>query len=200
MLTKIYLITNINDDPNNVYIGKTKGNRERDHIHTYGNNITYVYIDEINSLDREDWEPLETYWIEQFKAWGFNIINKRKKGGSGVNFHSEETKQKLRKPKPKGFGFNIGNFHKGRKRSDETKRKMSIIKKGKNSNACKTILQYDINNNLIKEWPSLKKAGDELKINSRSIGNCINKISKTSGGYIWENKLDNNLKFVNHRN
>jgi hypothetical protein len=45
--------------------------------------------------------------------------------------HSEETKQKLRKPKPKGFGENISKKLTGIKRSEETKQKISDSGKGK---------------------------------------------------------------------
>lgn len=90
------------------------------------------------------------------------------------------------KPKPEGFGYNIGNFHRGKKRSSKTKLKMSIAKQGKSSNAMKSILQYDIHGNFIKEWPSLIQASKTLNINSRSIGNCLNNISKTAGGFTWK--------------
>lgn len=97
-LTKIYLVTNCFGDPNKVYIGKTKVCRKNKHQQTYGKDITYDYIDEINSLSRKDWGPLESYWLEQFKYWGFEIVNKNKKGGGGPEFHSEETKLKKSKP------------------------------------------------------------------------------------------------------
>ena len=51
---------------------------------------------------------------------------------SKVKFnHSEETKQKLRKPKPKGFGKLISKKLKGQKRSKETKRKISEYNRGR---------------------------------------------------------------------
>jgi hypothetical protein len=60
MKTKIYLVTNINDNPNKAYIGKTKNSRENNHKKAFGNNIKYNIIDEVESLNRNDWEPLET--------------------------------------------------------------------------------------------------------------------------------------------
>jgi hypothetical protein len=93
MITKIYLVTNCFNDPNKVYIGKTKNSRKNDHKRTYGEQIEYTYIDEVNSLNRKDWEPLETYWIQQFMAWGFEIVNIRKKGGNGPEFQLENTKK-----------------------------------------------------------------------------------------------------------
>jgi len=48
-ITKIYLVTNIDNDPNKVYIGKTKTRwgRESKHKQKYGSQIVYSYIDEI---------------------------------------------------------------------------------------------------------------------------------------------------------
>jgi len=127
-VTKIYLVTNCYNNPNWVYIGKTKNNRKKNHQNKFGNQIEYTEIDEIGSLEYKDWEPLETYWIEQFRQWGFEIINKRRKGGSGPEYQTEFTKTKISKtltgrtykeewklsaskPKPKGFGEKIKNLN-----------------------------------------------------------------------------------------
>ena len=50
----------------------------------------------------------------------------------------------------------------------------------------KTILQFDLNMNLIKKWDCLKSAVDELGISQPSISNCLTKRSKTACGFIWE--------------
>jgi hypothetical protein len=98
-ITKIYLVENIEPGTNKVYIGKTIDSRKSAHKSTYGSQISYTYIDEVPSLNYNDWEPVETYWIEQFKQWGFDVVNKRKQGGSGASFHKEETKANMRKPR-----------------------------------------------------------------------------------------------------
>jgi hypothetical protein len=142
---KIYVVINCFENPNKVYIGKTKNSREKDHRKIYGNAIEYFYVDEVKSLDHKDWEPLETYWIEQFRQWGFEIMNKRRKGGSGPDFHTEKTKQK------------ISQTTIGHKKSLETKTKMSLSHKGKilskeikdkisNSNKGKTFSSSHIDN------------------------------------------------------
>ena len=95
--TKIYLVENCYGGPNKVYIGKTKNSRKNKHKQTYGYNIIYTEIDEMHSLDKKDWEPLESYWIEQFRQWGFEVLNKRKKGGSGPEFLEDETRIKIGK-------------------------------------------------------------------------------------------------------
>jgi hypothetical protein len=134
-ITLIYLVTNCFDDPNKVYIGKTKNTRKSAHKRTYGDNIEYSYIDEIESLDRKDWEPLETYWIEQFKAWGFEVVNIKKKGGGGPSYCTEETKQKISKanskPKPEGFGDKLSLTTKGKPKPEGFSDKLSLAAMGK---------------------------------------------------------------------
>lgn len=121
-ITYIYLITNIDNDPNTIYIGKTKNNtRESNHKRRFGSQIIFNYIDEVDSLNYKEWMPLESYWIEQFIAWGFKVINKNK-GGNGPEYVTEETKQKISKS------------NKGKKLSLETKYKMKLAKINKPSN------------------------------------------------------------------
>lgn len=49
----------------------------------------------------------------------------------------------------------------------------------------KIVYQYDLNNNFIKEFNSIKEA--ELEF-GKGIGNCARGISKTSHGFIWKYK------------
>jgi len=87
--TKIYLIENCYNDPNKVYIGKTINSRKHNHEKTYGKEIIYTIIDEINSIDYRDYKIIENYWIEQFKQWGFEIMNKNKGGGGPTKWSDE---------------------------------------------------------------------------------------------------------------
>jgi hypothetical protein len=112
MKTKIYIVSNIDNDPNKVYIGKTKNSREHNHRKTFGDDIVYNIIDEVESLNRNDWEPLETKWIQHYIDLEYNVVNKRKKGGSGPEYHNDESKQTQSKKmkgrsKPDGFGEKI---------------------------------------------------------------------------------------------
>lgn len=50
----------------------------------------------------------------------------------------------------------------------------------------KSIIQYDLNNNFIKKWPSLKNASEFLNINIGSLHGILNGIGKTCGGFIWK--------------
>jgi hypothetical protein len=171
-MTKIYLVTNCYGDPNKVYIGKTKVCRKQPHKKTYGKQIEYTYIDEVDSLDRQHWKPLESYWIEQFRQWGFDIQNKNK-GGGGLEFHTEETKQyfsSTRKGKPKP---STSKAHKGR----------TSPNKGKG----KKILQYDLTGKFISEWNNINEAIITLglTVNNESIRQCLKGKAKKSSDYIW---------------
>ena len=50
----------------------------------------------------------------------------------------------------------------------------------------KPILQYDLDDNFIREWPSTIDVGREVKNN---ICNCLNGRQKTAYGYIWKFKI-----------
>ena len=54
----------------------------------------------------------------------------------------------------------------------------------------KSILQYDMSGNFIKEWDSIANASKELKIGSNCITTCCKGKYKSSGGYIWKYKSD----------
>ena len=107
--TQIYLVTNCYGDPNKIYIGKERSHkilsREYNHKRTFGNQIIFTYIDKIDSWDYKLWGPLEKYWIEQFRQWGFNLQNGNK-GGGGLSILSEEHKGKISK---NNIGKNIKN-------------------------------------------------------------------------------------------
>ena len=126
-MTYIYLIENLSNIVNEIYIGKTKNPKTRrmNHNVKHGHQIRFTIIDEIDSLDKKDWEPLESYWIEQFRQWGFKLKNKNK-GGGGLQKHSDITKQKM------------SIIHKGVNHSEETKNKISKKNKG-NTHSQKTI-------------------------------------------------------------
>jgi len=215
--TKIYLITNCYCDPNKVYIGKTKNNRKKDHKRIFGFQIEYSEIDEIDSLYKKDWEPLESYWIEQFKVWGFDVLNKNKGGGGPIN-HSKETKEKIsknRKGKPSSLknkkrpeiskklkgrksymtpeaALKISKMLKGKSLTEEHKRKIKqtreFLKNRKNTWHFTPVLQYDLKGNFIKEWKSQTEATKFLNKTGDGIGACCRGKQKSAYGFIWKFK------------
>lgn len=56
-------------------------------------------------------------------------------------------------------------------------------------NRSKKVIQFDLQGNFIKEFPSASEAGRELKLSYNSICEvCRGKRAKTCGGYIWKYK------------
>ena len=61
-------------------------------------------------------------------------------------------------------------------------------KTGKNHHNSKSVLQFDKNNNFIKEWKNAKLAAKELNISYCGINSVCNNKTKISGGFIWKFK------------
>lgn len=55
-------------------------------------------------------------------------------------------------------------------------------------NIIRSIVQYDLNNNFIKEYSSLTLASINLNIDCSCITKCAKNKRKTAGGYIWKYK------------
>jgi hypothetical protein len=87
----------------------------------------------------------------------------------------------------------------GKKASKETKKKISISRKGKKpprsyfEKVNKPIFQYDKKFNFIKEWESGTIAALTLNISQPNISSSanINSNRKTAGGFIWRYKFNN---------
>jgi hypothetical protein len=241
-MTKIYLVENCYGDKNKVYIGKTKNTRFSPHKRKFGDDIKYSYIDCTPSLLKQDWKPLECYWIEQFRQWGFELMNLNT-GGGGCSFHTEDEKLKMRVPKinkenyskpktknwkdsvkgkskyyPESRNQNISNSLKGYKQSEEHILKRSSHLKGKSNlknkkpkpegfgeNVSiklkgkpklylqKSVLQYDLQGEFIKEWNSITEICTQLfndVSKNPNITKCCQGKIKTAYGFIW--------KFKNH--
>jgi len=195
-ITKIYLVENCYGDPNKIYIGKEKyktdsrRNRKQDHKKTYGKDIIFTYIDEVESLNSKDWKPLECFWIEYFRQLGFDLQNKNN-GGNGPEFLTQESKNKISK------------IHKGRKCSEETRLRMKIKKPNSgprgsrnesfSKSISKPILQYNLEGNFIKEWKNSTEIKNVGKFNTTSIYSCCNGKQHKAYNYIWRYKNNNDL-------
>lgn len=205
-MIKIYILER-NGIP--FYVGKAKDSTRRKHSHrkTYGLDIQSYVIDEV-----EDWKFWESYWIEQFRCWGFKLENKNN-GGGGPSNYTEEQKQKMKGPRP-GTGEKISKTLRERNHSqyytDEIKQKISQNNKGKpkpfseshkiamgiaKRKQAKPVLQCDLENNIIKEWESKGQAAVWIKeqTNKKSnvtsqIKDCILGRQKTAFGYKWKYK------------
>lgn len=167
-----------------------------------------IIVDEV-----EDWKYWESYWIEQFKQWGFNLLNKNK-GGGGPEKYTEEQKQTMRKPRKEGTGNKISitlkknnhtkyytkevkkrisqnNKNIPRPFSAKHKQNMGISKRKQ----AKLVLMFDLEDNLIKEWESKGQAAEWIKKQTGKTSNitsqikdCILGRQKTAYGFKWKYK------------
>ena len=154
----------------------------------------------IEECDTNELNNRERYWQEYYDVLSKNGLNCVLTGSDDkVRVWSEETIEKITismtgKIKPDEVKKKISNSMKGRKHSKETKIKMSIKRKELFSKGIryktkrdeiKTIYQYDLNNNLIKEWDSFRNIIDSYPKGIRTIWKCLRNEQKTSLNYIW---------------
>uniref|UniRef100_A0A6C0KNX9 HNH nuclease domain-containing protein n=1 Tax=viral metagenome TaxID=1070528 RepID=A0A6C0KNX9_9ZZZZ len=66
---------------------------------------------------------------------------------------------------------------------------------GLGNNFTRTIKQYDLEWNFIKEFESIALASKELNIGKTNIWGVLNKIRKTAGGFIWKYSQDENIDY-----
>lgn len=186
-----------------VYIGKTsktllarlkshvndakyrqKTNKRLSWIKKILNSNKLPIIELLDSVEEQYANITEIYWISQFRAWGFKLKNGTE-GGEGV-FMSKEIREK------------ISLNSKNKKRSQKTKDKMSLSRKGKRTGkeshlygtqtTAKAILQFTKNGIFIREWSSGLEASKELKIDNTNISRVCNGERKSTGGFIFQIK------------
>ena len=107
MKTLIYEISK-NNKP--IYIGKTKEGgatfRKSHHKKRWGDGIALTIIDEIEGIDKQIWKSLESYWINQYKTWGFNLENKNDGGGGKIATKDLKWKIEYNKEYNKQYNLN----------------------------------------------------------------------------------------------
>lgn len=161
-------------------------------INKYGwNNIKHEIL--FTNLEESRAKKLEIDLIRHYKNLGisYNITN----GGDGHLgcswIPSNETKElwsKQRKGRKltKEWKDKISESTKGRKLSRD------VIEKGvaASKKVCsKPVLQFSMNGEFIKEWPSMKEAARALGISSpRDIKRCCIGERKSRAGFIWKLK------------
>lgn len=138
----------------------------------------------IEECSLEQLNERESYYKQQFiNEFGWNKalfceIYDRGIGGT----RDEKVKEKLRKPKPEGFGQIISDIKKGKPNINGRKSKPT-------AGGRKPIIQFDRQMNQIEEWESGTDASNKLKINRGDITACCKGKYKTAGGYIWKYKV-----------
>jgi group I intron endonuclease len=130
----------------------------------------------------------ETYWKEQYRVLEIPSLCCKIDGRGGK--HSKETKQNISnalkgKPKPPGTGDKISKA----KKDIPLKYKRTITHSNNLAKAnYKSVIQYDLQDNFIKEWTSIKEAeyyyNPSIKTQD-NIGACCRGNQKTAYNYKW---------------
>lgn len=253
----IYTLSS-SSNPNDIrYIGKTKNikDRIRRHISKYYLNLEDNYknrwikselnkgnkilIEEIDLVQDGYWKESEKYWIEQFRNWGFRLVNTTE-GGDGLVLTKEIIEKRNESNIRRGLqrigerivkykireeeGFWIGErtcecgnivYYKNKLKRTILNYTLRAEKQDRKCNFCKTagdknhffgkklndgklkqerygrkILQYDLEDNLINEFNSIREASDKTGIDRKSISNCARGVKHfhTAHGYKFKIK------------
>lgn len=195
----IYTITNKNN--NKIYVGSAKNFKERFNKHY----LDLLYNRHHSSHLQNSWNKYgaenfiirvieettinnlierEQYYIDTFESYNQEKgYNMRRLANSSLGIkRSEETRRKMSIAQSK------------RKHSEETRKKQSLTKLrvflGNESLKVILIEQYTKNGELIKTWDcGRNQISKILNISSSAISNCLLGRSKTSAGFIWKYKI-----------
>jgi group I intron endonuclease len=147
-------------------------------------------------IDSHIFEIIEECIIEQLDEkeiyWGlyYNSLNEglNCRLGNGRGICSEETKTKIGN-KQRGISKNKGRKSPNKGNlyvmSEDTKNKMKKPKSYSNKRF-KSIIQYDLENNFIKKWDSIKEAAMYIGTDSGTLCQCLKGKIPTVKKYIWK--------------
>lgn len=162
-----------------------------------GNNFEIVPLRTF--LTEEESYEGEKELISLYRNMGYNLCNSTD-GGEGLRNPSLETRQKMSENASKRFSGD-GNPS---KRPEVKKLRSEFFKKNnpmfnedfKNKavsrikeSCCKSVLQFDLQGNLIKEFEGIREAHKQLNISREGISRCCQGKLETSGGYKWKYKV-----------
>jgi predicted GIY-YIG superfamily endonuclease len=197
-MTKIYVLER-NGIP--FYIGKTI-QEIKDRYYTHGNRKTNSEIIEIDCVNDNEWRFWESWYIELYKSWGFELENKNNGGGgrgpgwisppernakikASMKNHSQHYTEEVRQ--------RISEKNKGRARpfTEEHQQNMLIAKRKQ----AKPLLMFDLNDNLVREWESKGQAAEWIKETTGKTSNITTQIKdcclgkqKTAFKFKWKYK------------
>jgi predicted GIY-YIG superfamily endonuclease len=169
---------------NKIYIGQSIDIIRRWNQHKYGKGNIILR----NAIKKYGVENFEFTIIEEI-----GVNNKTREDIVKELYKREQYWFDITKPYEKGYNINKTAKPNNTKpnKSEDFGKKISRIKI-ENNHTGKPILQYDLDGNFIKEWPSSTSVQRELGFNARNVGGCANNENMTSNGYIWRFK-DNPL-------
>ena len=202
----IYKITN---HLNEIYIGQSMNLNYRQHVYkrlrcksqpkifqsilNYGwetHTFEIIELCEISELNKK-----ERFYQELYNSVekGLNSIYVGVDGGNRC--WTEEMKDKLRKPKPNGFGEKLsktllekGDSHASKQIESRNKRRETHYKKVDKHPLVKPVIQYDMEGNFVNEYFGTRDAYRKTGISYSHIGDvCLGK-RKSAGKFIWKYK------------
>lgn len=183
------------------YLSKySLGRKIKNSIKKYGwENHTHEIIEECSV---EQLDEREIFWGTYYNVLGKNGLNL--KLGEGRGLVSEETKilmsKKAKEIMTDEHKKKLSEAKLGKKRSEKAKQSLRVPKKsnknylnnvGKWPSLKTSVLQYDLEENFIKEWEFIKDAelfyhpDNKVKNN---ICNCCRGAQKSAYGYVWKYK------------
>lgn len=193
-ITGIYKITS---PTNKIYIGQSHDINSRKRAYTsalckgqpklYESIIKYgwknhgfeILCELSNDVDQKTLDDKEIEFWQYYSSMGCNMLNTRHPGSGGKI--SEETKQKMRKPKPSGFGEKIAKVQSGTKRPQ-----MALQRLGDKNPHAKETLAFDSDGKFIGSFSTQMEAGNFFKFkNTVGISDCCRGLRKTHFGFIF---------------
>ncbi len=193
----IYKITNLKNGK--IYIGKTIYSlkcRIGGHRRSINKSQQPLYramrkygfesfeFEEIDSCDDlEELNYLEIFWIDYFKSkinqLGYNVGHG---GTGGDNFTNNPNKEEIRKK--------ITPNEKTKKRISDTVKKLwenpEYRQHMKDVHKGKKVSKFDLNNNFIESYNSIKEASEKNNLFASNIGKCCLCEKKSAGGFKWK--------------
>jgi hypothetical protein len=184
------------------YVGKTNvplNNRLYEHRHSKQRKCSIHLLDEVPD---NEWKFWESWWIELFKSWGFELENKNDGGGGRKEIsqeeiewrktyfkgktRTEEQKQNMRKPKSSSVkGEKHGLF--GTKQSEEHRKNKSEAAKRINGSQRNKAVEQIKDGKTINTFISAAEA--ERVIGISGVRRVCQGRGKSCGGYQWKYKI-----------
>lgn len=205
----ITFIYTLSDSTGNIrYVGKTSYIKQRLYAHikesktnrkSYKNSWVKSLlnkgerpiIDIIDVVPKSEWEFWEKYWIEQFKAWGFNLTNLTLGGQGGNGYkHTEIAKEKMRHKK---LGVKLPEYHK-KKISDSIK-EVSKERPSYNRGDGNSRIYLDkdlLYQKYIVENLSLNKCADIFIVSKKTVFTNITEYGFNKDKSTWHHQLSTN--------
>lgn len=169
------------------------------HRHKWVNSILQIglkpEIELIDIVKIDNWQFWESYWIEQFKYWGFNLVNGTA-GGDGCDWtnkkHSNESKEKMSIAK-----IGKSTWNKNKKLTKEHIKKLSEAHLGKKISTKSIdkrsetnripVALIDSKNNIIKVFKGISEATREFGLKYNQINQIIKSgIPSKRKGYLFK--------------